>query len=72
MRRQKLLHVGGDSRYELPDPASKPIFLVPIKNTYSLDGEFEAELSRRIGGRYPRDAPQPSIAKVRPRSIKLH
>ena len=45
----KLPHVGGDSRYELPDLASA------IKNTYSFDSEFEAELSRRIGGRYPRE-----------------
>jgi len=57
MRREKLLHVGGDNRYELSDLASKSIALVAIKNTYSLDREFEAQLSRGIGGDYPRDAP---------------
>jgi len=57
MRREKLLHVGGDNPYELSNLASKSIALVAIKNAYSLDREFEAQLLRGIGGDYPHDAP---------------
>ena len=56
MRREKLLQVGGNSRYERPDPTSKSVNLVAIENTYSLNCKIEKQLLRGVRGDYLRYA----------------
>ena len=56
MRREKPLHVGGDSVYERFDPSGQSVDLVAVENTRCVNGEIERQSMQGVGGDYLRHA----------------